>query len=93
MAKVELVLQQPPPAVVVNDLGSSSVDLLVFVWIADAKDEKLVSFAVTETVKLALDNAGIEIPFPQLGLSVVNVKENVWQGMPKRKQEFEASVR
>ncbi len=94
VAKVELVLPQPPPAVVVNDLGASTVDLLVFVWIANATDEKPVSFAVTEAVKLALDRAGIEMPSPQLGLSVVDVKENVWQGMPKRKQEqLKPSVR
>ncbi len=94
VAKLELVLQQPPPAVVVNDLGASTVDLLVFVWIANAKDEKPVYFAVTEAVKLTLDRAGMEMPSPQLGLSLVDVKENVWQGMPKPKQEqLEPSVR
>ena len=94
VANVELVLHDPSPAVVVNDLGASTVDLLVFVWIADAKDEKPVAFAVTETVKVALDKAGIEMPSPQLGLSLVDVNENVWESMPKpRQEELAPSIR
>jgi len=77
--KIKGVLNDPLPSVVVNDLGPSSVDLLVFVWIADAKDEKPVAFAVTEAVKLSLDAAGIEIPPPQLDLSLKSVENKIWE--------------
>ncbi len=76
---VKYVLESPAPAVVVNDLGSSSVDLLVLAWVADAQDEKPAFFAVMEALKLALDGAGIELPFPQLDLTVKSVREGVWK--------------
>jgi small conductance mechanosensitive channel len=81
---VSYVLKSPAPAVVVNDLGSSTVDLLVFAWIADAMNEKPAFFTVVETVKLALDKAGIEMPSPQLGLTVKAVETNVWEGASAR---------
>ncbi len=74
MRHVGRVLESPVPAVVVNDLGASSVDLLVFVWIANAEDEKPVFFAVVEAVKMALDKAGVQIPSPQLDLSLRSIE-------------------
>lgn len=81
---VSYVLKSPAPAVVLNDLGSSTVDLLVFAWIADAQDEKPAFFAVIEAVKLALDKAGIEMPCPQLDLTVKAVANRVWETVPAR---------
>lgn len=81
---VKYVLQSPPPAVVVHDLGASTVDLLVFAWIADAQDEKPAFFATLEAVKLALDSAGIEMPCPQLDLTVKSVRESVWDSVSSR---------
>jgi small conductance mechanosensitive channel len=81
---VSYVLKSPAPAVVVNDLGSSTVDLLVFAWIGDAQDEKPAFFAVVEAVKLALDNAGVEMPAPQLDLTLKAVASRVWENSPAR---------
>ncbi len=77
-------LKSPEPAVVVNDLGPSSVDLLVFVWIEDARDEKPAFFALLEAVKLALDEANIEMPSPQIGLSVRSVEPRVWEAAAEK---------
>lgn len=77
--EIDGVLQQPLPDVVVTELGGSSVNLDVRVWIGDAGRERPVYFQVMETSKLALDAAGIEIPYPHLQLFVENVEERVWQ--------------
>ncbi len=73
------VLQTPAPTVVVEALGDSSVNLMVRVWVAEAENEMPVRFRVVEACKKALDEAGIEIPFPHLQLFVDDVKDKVWE--------------
>lgn len=75
---LEDVIATPPPDVVVEALGSSSVDLLVRVWIAHADREQATHYATVEAAKRALDAAGIQIPFPHLQLFVDSVEERVW---------------
>lgn len=75
------VISTPPPEVVVMGLGGSSVDLEVRVWIDKASNEPPLTCAVVEASKLALDAAGIEIPFPHMQLFVDNVQEPVWKGL------------
>ena len=74
----EGVLGTPPPDVVATELGGSSVNLEVRVWIKDAKEEQPVFYGTLEACKLALDAAGIEIPFPHLQLFVDDVRPPVW---------------
>lgn len=57
------VLQDPSPAVTVSELADSSVNFAVRPW-CDTEHYWDVYFDVTENVKLALDKAGIEIPYP-----------------------------
>ena len=57
------VLQDPAPTVNVSGLGESSVDFAVRPWCTPDKYWD-VYFATTENVKLDLDKAGIEIPYP-----------------------------
>jgi small conductance mechanosensitive channel len=76
--KVEGVMQNPAPDVVAAALGDSSVSLLVRVWIDEAAWERPVFYRVMEASKTALDEAGIEIPFPHLQLFVEDVRERVW---------------
>jgi small-conductance mechanosensitive channel len=80
---LDLVLKDPAPQVVLDNLGGSSVNLMVFVWIADAQNEKPVFFQVLETIKTTLDAAGIEMPFPKLDMNVTSIKTEVWQEMEK----------
>lgn len=81
---LDFVLKDPAPGVVLNDFGSSSVDLLLFVWIKDAQDEKPVFFSVLEAIKVALDRADIEIPFPQMDLHLRSIADEVLDAMKER---------
>jgi small conductance mechanosensitive channel len=65
------------PAVVVAELADSSVNLELRVWIEEAAREKAVYVALLEAAKVALDEAGIEIPFPHLQLAIDEFKEPV----------------
>ena len=60
-----LILDEPAPVVVVTGLGDSSVDLELRVWLKDPYTEREALFDLIELSKIALDEAGIEIPFPQ----------------------------
>lgn len=65
------VLSEPEPAVILLDLGASCVNWSVRVW-AKAEDFLAVKQAATRAVKLALDDANIGIPFPQMDVHVTN---------------------
>jgi len=60
----EKVLKDPAPTIAVSELGDSSVNLVCRPWCKPA-DYWDVFFNVTEKGKLALEEAGITIPFPQ----------------------------
>jgi small conductance mechanosensitive channel len=64
------ILLDPPPIVIVSDLGDSSVNLQLRFWIENSIDQYGFIFEYTEKCKTALDNAGIEIPYPHLQLFV-----------------------
>ena len=53
----------PEPFVQVNNLGESSVDFLVRVWV-DASEFFAYQADIKRKVKEALDAGGIDIPFP-----------------------------
>ena len=59
-----LILAEPPPDIFLDTISESSLDLSIFAWTA-----KPVFFQVKkqiiEDIKTSLDNARIEIPFPQ----------------------------
>jgi len=59
------VLKEPAPFIGVSELADSAVNLVVRPYSTPA-DYWDVYFAVYEEGKIALDNAGIEIPFPQV---------------------------
>ena len=61
----DLVLEQPEPQVVVTELADSAVNLELRVWLRDPYEERAATFTMVELAKIALDEAGIEIPFPQ----------------------------
>lgn len=61
----ELILEKPEPQVVVTALADSGVELELRVWLRDPYTEREATFAMIEAAKIALDEAGIEIPFPQ----------------------------
>ncbi len=60
------VQTSPPPEAWVEAFGESSIDLAVRYWhAADIASRWRVRSAVAMSVKLALDEAGMTIPFPQ----------------------------
>jgi small conductance mechanosensitive channel len=72
LAEEPLVLKDPAPDVAVSELADSSVNFVVRPWVKtdDYWDAK---FAVTERIKLAFDQQGISIPFPQMDIHMDRV--------------------
>ena len=66
--KVEGVLEDPAPSVVLTDLGDSSVNYSLRCW-CKGTDYWAVMERVTIQAKRELDKANIEIPFPQVTIS------------------------
>ncbi len=64
MAADERVLTDPSPQVLVGELGNSSVNLVLRMWVRGA-DYWSVLFDLTRGVKESFDDNEIEIPFPQ----------------------------
>ncbi|MBT3983990.1 MAG: mechanosensitive ion channel [Bacteriovoracaceae bacterium] len=65
--RIEGILKDPAPAVVLLELGESSINWSVRVWAPkeifwDVKD------SLTREIKYALDKEGISIPYPQMDL-------------------------
>lgn len=69
--KNEKILKDPAPFIGLNELGESSVNLVVRVW-ANTPDYWEVYFYMMEEVKTAFDTNGISIPFPQRELHIVH---------------------
>ena len=66
-------MDNPEPAVILLGLGDSAVNWSVRVW-AQADEFGNVKQAAIRAVKVALDEAGIEIPFPQMGVHMVKAE-------------------
>ena len=65
----ERILKDPAPLIAVGELGDSSVNFNVRPWVASG-DYWAVRFDLNEKIKLAFDDAGISIPFPQMDVHV-----------------------
>lgn len=62
--KESRVLTEPAVQIAVAELADSSVNFVVRPWVKTG-DYWNVKFSLTENIKLALDEAGITIPYPQ----------------------------
>jgi small conductance mechanosensitive channel len=65
------ILTEPAPFIGVSNLGESSVDVTVQVWVQRA-DVRQVRFGFLEKIKLAFDQQGISIPYPQRTVHLQN---------------------
>ena len=72
------------PVIAVSDLGNSSVDISVWVW-TTVEDYWEVWKHIREDIYIAFNNAGVEIPFPQV--TVHQGKENAPFHMEPRESE------
>lgn len=69
----ELILKDPAVTIAVSELADSSVNFVVRPWV-NSGDYWPVRFDITEKIKVELDKAGIEIPYPHMSV-VVNQEE------------------
>lgn len=65
VSAIEGVRAEPSPEVVADKLADSGVTLKVRIWVDDPGTDQKFKFLLNETCKQALDEAGIEIPYPQ----------------------------
>jgi small conductance mechanosensitive channel len=70
LAQDERILDEPAPAMLLMELGESSVDIAVRPWVASA-DYWQVRSDLLEQIKVSLENAGLSIPYPQRDLHIV----------------------
>ncbi|GIX35235.1 MAG: mechanosensitive ion channel protein [Lysobacteraceae bacterium] len=74
LAAESRLLADPEPQILVMNLGESSVDLSVRSWVR-TPDYWTVRSDLLRNIKVALDEAGIEIPFPQRTVHMVQSGE------------------
>ena len=60
------LMEDPTPSVVVTAMSDSSVDLALWVYVANPKEERQIIYYYTEAIREGLRQANIEIPFPHL---------------------------
>ena len=72
----ERIMQRPVPIVRVDELADSSVNLQLIFWIepSEIATEPAIRASILEASKVALDGAGIQIPFPHLQLFIDGAK-------------------
>ncbi|MGI9343434.1 MAG: mechanosensitive ion channel domain-containing protein [Gammaproteobacteria bacterium] len=66
----EIVAKNPEPVALFNEFGESSLDFTLRVWIPEAGDWPQITSDLNEAINAALEEAGIEIPFPQRTLHI-----------------------
>ena len=65
------IFRDPAPEVYLSEYGDSSLVFILRIWCSGA-DYWDIRYALLEKGKRALDKAGIEIPYPQLDVHIVN---------------------
>lgn len=78
VVKAEHLIQWEPkaPIVAVSELGNSSVDLTLWLWVK-VEDYWTVWMRIREDIYIAFNNAGIEIPFQQVTIHNADPKAPV----------------
>ncbi len=62
--KSKIVLDDPEPSIYFLEMGDSSLNLQLIVWVDDFRDKFNVTDEITSELYDELNKAGIEIPFP-----------------------------
>ena len=75
-AKHELVLTKPEPMVYFTGFGESSLNFELHFWVMQENNGLLITSEVALGVMQLLEDAGIEIPFPQRDLHVRSIDPN-----------------
>ena len=77
------VLDTPAPQVIFVNFGDSSLDFELRVFCRSVEDRFPVINAVHTAINLALERAGISIPFPQRDLHLVSAEAPLKVGQPR----------
>lgn len=86
------VLANPLPLVGVGALSPSSVDLDAFYWTEPEQATVLrVSLDVAANIKMALDDAGIDMPYPHTVLHLAKDAIEALERLPSRDKKFSKS--
>lgn len=80
-------LKSPKPEVVVTQIAESSINLELMVWIKNPRNEVQIGYDLRKKVKLALDEAGIQIPFPHLQVFIDDINVSQLKELFIRKDE------
>jgi len=80
LEEIPQILKNPAPEVNVTNIGESSIDMELMVWISNPSIEVPIGYELRKKIKLALDDAGIEIPFPHRQIFVEKI--NLDAGRP-----------
>lgn len=72
LAEEEMLEQDPKPAVYLNELADSSINISIRAWVASS-DYWTMYFKMNERFYKELPNKGIEFPFPQMDVHISNV--------------------
>lgn len=71
IAEDSRILKEPASQLLVMELGASSVDIAVRVWVATS-DYWQVRSDMLEKIKVTLEGAGLSIPYPQQDVHIVS---------------------
>lgn len=74
MSRIPYILNDPKPAIMVLELGESSINLAVRPWVKTG-DYWGVRSELLQMIKEEFDKQGLSIPYPQRDLHVYNVNE------------------
>jgi potassium-dependent mechanosensitive channel len=77
----EAVLKEPPPEALFVGFGDSSLDFELRVWVGNIRRRLQVRSTVLIEVERRLNEAGIEIPFPQRDLHLRSVDAAALKGL------------
>jgi small conductance mechanosensitive channel len=75
IARDNRILEEPPSALLLMEFGESSVNLAVRVWVRTI-DYWQVRSDLMESIKRALEGAGLSIPYPQRDVHIVSSVSN-----------------
>ena len=86
-SKHELVLTKPEPMVYFTGFGDSSLNFELHFWVMQENNGLQITSEVALTAMQLLDDAGIEIPFPQRDLHVRSIDPNTAELLAPNEQQ------
>ena len=90
--KHELILTKPEPMVYFKGFGESSLDFELHFWVMQENNGLQITSEVALAAMQLLDDAGVEIPFPQRDLHVRSIDPSAAAELPSSEPQKRAST-